>query len=577
MPKYKQKMRKSRTDILESVKALIQQEMSQADVQAADDMAATVHKGVFRKTTAPYVTHVRAAQRQAAELGYGKDIQIICLLHDILEHAINKKKMESLIFDRFGPEILDAVKLLTHDKSIPYKVYLLYMAKSGSRIAKKAFKVKMLDMYNNLMENPTEKQKDKYREAIIHLIENGHKDKVPRFILDKLEIKDELKEVPKEPNSPAQPKPDKKDSKKAPAGGDPFATSGGGGAPGGDASGPGGDETNPFADDTGGDMPGGEEEPPEDSIAKYNEKLSSMNTIKFSKKEPEPGFQFMNGNPQYYTEHYVARSKDGSVLLAVPKIRLKDESAENMAFFEKYILGQITQAVNSALKQRKRVVLIGNFGLPYFENKYQTNEMGIIAKVLNTRYPKGYVQFDTWNPKDYYVFMSNSNVWKQLKERTEAKGKELKAAMYLNAVSQGNAELANKLGSDDVKKLIEEWGMTEELIKNKAELFKALHPEEEGMPLNLPSYIITVYEYLLRVAMLEKVHRYEQQGKVAIVPVDLGTGWVLQDSFKKMHEMKGGKEAPSEEPEDEEPKDKANKKEKKPEKPEKKPEKDAVK
>ena len=68
----------------------------------------------------------------------------------------------------FSPEIIEALKLLTHDKNVDYLEYVRKI--KNNPIARK---VKLADLYHNSdpnrMENPTQKdleRKEKYRKAI---------------------------------------------------------------------------------------------------------------------------------------------------------------------------------------------------------------------------------------------------------------------------------------------------------------------------------------------------------------------------------------------------------------------------
>jgi hypothetical protein len=519
-----------------------------ADVVAAHDVATDAHTGQARRHTGdPYISHPKEVQRLAKEMGYGLDIQIIALLHDAIENSKNPEKMKLVIEKRFGASILKSVMWLTHSKAdTSYIQYLIAMAMSSDVAAIRAFKVKMLDMHHNLSENPSSKQKEKYRNALVKLMEKGFKDKIPQILLDTLEIKEMLAEAPKDPPEP--PKDDKQP--KGPAGKDPFG--GGAGSPGGDpfsgggAGAPAGGD--PFSDaggEGGPGGPGGEEGgDKENSISKYND-LSAAKVIKFSRQEPDPGFDFSQPNVEFYTDNYVASSKDGSLMIATPKIT-SNRDIDALNFLKSVIIPQINESVKKALAATKRVVVIGDYGLPFDGKTYQNNEQGVIARYLNGKYPKGYVKFDTWNPKDYYSFISDTKIWTELKTRTEAKGSELKAAMYLNAILTGNNELKAKLESKDVAKLCKEWGF-DPASTDKKQLLQVLHPEEFEQPQTLPSLIVNTYAYLLRVRLLEKINRYEKSGNVVIVPIDSTTSWILKDSFEKMEEMKPGQS--EEEPE----------------------------
>ena len=535
-----------------------------ADIQSADTLAAQAHAGQTRRGGESYIDHPRKVQSVAKQLGYGIDIQIIALLHDAVEDSKTPEKIKQTIEKRFGPDILNAILWLTHESNASYENYLLSMSMSTERSATRAFKVKMIDMYLNMTDNPTKKQKEKYTNALYKLMQHGYKDMIPQQLLDLLEIKEMLteasKDAPKKDDAPL----DAPKGNEPSVGGDP-AKSGGGGDP--FASG-GGSVGDPFADAGGPGGPGdaGEGDEKENGVFKYNEKSASMQKMKFSREDPEPGFDFSKPNPKFYDDNYVSKSKNGSLMLAVPSVKSNNDTG-GITFIKSHVIGKILESIKAALKNQKRVVLIGNYGLPFDGEKYQNNEQGLIAKYLDGKFPKGYVLFDTWNPKDFKSFVSNTKIWKDLKERTDAKGSEIKAAMYLNAVAMNNKDVQKQLNTPDVQKLCKEWGVDLEAGVNADLVLKTAHPEWYDEEQTLVSLIINTYEYLLRVTLFEKVHRYELKGTAAIVPIDQSTAWVLKDSFEKMEEMKPG--ASEEEPEDEAG-DSGSEKEEKPKEKEKK-------
>ena len=111
----------------------------------AEDIAQQAHIGQKRRVSPrkPYIIHPKRVQLLAKSLGYELEIQVIAILHDVLEDAENKEDFENLIKSKFGPEVYSTVKLLSHDKNVPYDVYLKKLAASRFSITKRAFKVKM--------------------------------------------------------------------------------------------------------------------------------------------------------------------------------------------------------------------------------------------------------------------------------------------------------------------------------------------------------------------------------------------------------------------------------------------------
>ena len=107
-------------------------------------LATEKHKGQFRIGGDEYITHPMAVA--VAEIvkrqGYGIDIQITALFHDLLEDT-NAKESEILFYG--NAEILKAVKLLTKQKGYDMAEYV-----AGIRQNEMAFAVKAADRLHNL-------------------------------------------------------------------------------------------------------------------------------------------------------------------------------------------------------------------------------------------------------------------------------------------------------------------------------------------------------------------------------------------------------------------------------------------
>ena len=104
--------------------------------------AAEKHKGQFRIGGAEYITHPMAVAEIVKRQGYGIDIQITALFHDLLEDT-NAKESEILFYG--NAEILKAVKLLTKQKGYDMAEYV-----AGIRQNEIAFAVKAADRLHNL-------------------------------------------------------------------------------------------------------------------------------------------------------------------------------------------------------------------------------------------------------------------------------------------------------------------------------------------------------------------------------------------------------------------------------------------
>ena len=100
------------------------------------------HKGQFRVGGDEYITHPMAVAEIVRQNGYGIDVQIAALFHDLLEDT-DAKESEILKFG--NEEILKAVKLLTKQKGYDMAEYV-----AGIRQNKIAYAVKAADRLHNL-------------------------------------------------------------------------------------------------------------------------------------------------------------------------------------------------------------------------------------------------------------------------------------------------------------------------------------------------------------------------------------------------------------------------------------------
>ncbi len=100
------------------------------------------HKGQFRIGGAEYITHPIAVAEIVRKNGYGTDVQIAALFHDLLEDT---DASESEILALSNETVLSAVKLLTKKKGYDMAEYM-----AGIRKDKIAFPVKAADRLHNL-------------------------------------------------------------------------------------------------------------------------------------------------------------------------------------------------------------------------------------------------------------------------------------------------------------------------------------------------------------------------------------------------------------------------------------------
>ena len=139
--------------------------------------ARQVHRDQRRRSGEDYFEHPKEVRNIVAKM-YPKDriAQLAALLHDTLEdyekggvygseEEVTSEILKSIKDSGESREVLDVVKSLTHDKSIPYGQYLIDLSNDQT-----ALRVKLSDMLHNSLSSPSEKQKNKYKSAFSSLL-----------------------------------------------------------------------------------------------------------------------------------------------------------------------------------------------------------------------------------------------------------------------------------------------------------------------------------------------------------------------------------------------------------------------
>ena len=103
----------------------------------AMNIAYNAHNGQFDKARVPYIFHpIHLAEQMDTE-----EECIVALLHDVVEDTeVTFEDLEK----EFSKTIIDAIRLLTHDKSVDYMEYVKQL--KNNPIAKK---VKLADLRHN--------------------------------------------------------------------------------------------------------------------------------------------------------------------------------------------------------------------------------------------------------------------------------------------------------------------------------------------------------------------------------------------------------------------------------------------
>jgi (p)ppGpp synthase/HD superfamily hydrolase len=124
-------------------------------------IAYNAHNGQEDKSGVPYIFHpIHLAEQMETE-----EECLVALLHDVIEDTwVTIEQLQA----EFSETVVEAVKLLTRDKSVDYMDYIRKIKPNPL-----ARKVKLADLHHNSdptrMENPTEKdikRSEKYHKAI---------------------------------------------------------------------------------------------------------------------------------------------------------------------------------------------------------------------------------------------------------------------------------------------------------------------------------------------------------------------------------------------------------------------------
>ncbi len=134
------------------------------DISTAEMVCKQAHEGQTRRDGSPYWKHPFGVADMLDEYDYAG--RFVALLHDVVEDI--EWTMDDLknYFkeDDCYPALL-AVNLLTKKDGMNYDDYIGFIA--CNPIARR---VKVADMIYNLTDDPTQKQKLKYRKALMRLV-----------------------------------------------------------------------------------------------------------------------------------------------------------------------------------------------------------------------------------------------------------------------------------------------------------------------------------------------------------------------------------------------------------------------
>ena len=147
-----------RVDVSTYLETLQEEENKTSFVDTARELAFKAHDGQFRNDgVTPYFNHVQNVAFTVVP--HTPSNIAAAYLHDVLEDT---SVTEQDLRDAGIPEeVIESVKLLTHPHGEPY---LDYIKRVEPNLI--AYAVKLADIFSNLNDSPTERQKAKYEKAL---------------------------------------------------------------------------------------------------------------------------------------------------------------------------------------------------------------------------------------------------------------------------------------------------------------------------------------------------------------------------------------------------------------------------
>lgn len=114
---------------------------SRSDIDRAIALASKAHAADYDLDGNPTILHPLAV----GMMGNNDLERVVGFLHDVVEDT--EYTFEDIEAEGFSVEVIEALKLLTHDKETPYMEYIKRICKSGNRAA---INVKLNDLRHNL-------------------------------------------------------------------------------------------------------------------------------------------------------------------------------------------------------------------------------------------------------------------------------------------------------------------------------------------------------------------------------------------------------------------------------------------
>ena len=133
-------------------------------IRKAWKVAERIHNHQYRFNGQPYTNHLKDCVRIYDEMSIeGIFVEVLIILHDVLEDGGKSSDVDFLTKSEY-----DSLLLLKHEGGLAtYESYIDNICESGN---KDVIIVKIVDMIQNLTEDPKKKQRDKYRKALPKLM-----------------------------------------------------------------------------------------------------------------------------------------------------------------------------------------------------------------------------------------------------------------------------------------------------------------------------------------------------------------------------------------------------------------------
>lgn len=135
-------------------------------LEKAIEIAVEAHRGQIDKAGKPYILH----PMRVMLAGKNEDEMICGILHDVVEDT--PISLEMLQEEGFSKTVLDALALLTHDRSVPYQTYIEALTQNEL-----AVRVKLYDLHDNLNRDrlsfltvEDERRMEKYKKSQTYLL-----------------------------------------------------------------------------------------------------------------------------------------------------------------------------------------------------------------------------------------------------------------------------------------------------------------------------------------------------------------------------------------------------------------------